>query len=67
MWSGQWNLASWQNTVIGLSATIAVLACALRYGRTAVELFSLKADAAVVATLKKRFKPPSPPAGRGPG
>jgi inner membrane protein len=55
MWSGQWNLASWQNTVIGLGATMAVLACALRYGRTAVELFSLKADAAVVATLRKRF------------
>jgi hypothetical protein len=56
MWSGQWNLASWQNTVIGLSATIAVLACALPFGRTAVEIFSLKADAAVVATLRKRFK-----------
>jgi len=54
-WRGQWDLASWQNTLIGLSATIAVLACALRYGRTAVELFSLKVDAKVVATLRKRF------------
>jgi hypothetical protein len=55
MWSGQWNLASWQNSVIGLSATIAVLACAIPFGRTAVEIFSLKADSAVVTTLRKRF------------
>ena len=68
MWSGQWNLASWQNSVIGLSATIAVLACAIPFGRTAVELFSLKADAAVVATLRKRFKENSPSlSGRGSG
>lgn len=54
-WSGQWDLASWQNSVIGLGATVAVLACALPLGRTAVELFSLKVDAQVVATLRKRF------------
>lgn len=61
-WSGQWNLASWQNSVIGLSATLAVLACALPLGRTALELFSLKVDAKVVATLRKRFgkRPRSP-------
>ena len=56
LWSGQWDLASWQNTLIGLIATIAVLGCALRYGRTAVELFSLKVDAKIVATLRKRFQ-----------
>ena len=56
-WSGQWNLASWQNSLIGLGATLAVLSCALPLGRTAVELFSLKADAKVVATLRKRFGP----------
>ncbi len=54
-WSGQWDLASWQNSLIGLGATLAVLACALPFGRTAVELFSLKLDAKVVATLRKRF------------
>ena len=54
-WSGQLDLASWQNTLIGMSATLAVLACALPFGRTAVELFSLKVDAQVVATLRKRF------------
>lgn len=56
-WSGQWNLASWQNTVIGLGATLAVLACALPLGRTLVELFSSSADAKVVAALRARFGP----------
>lgn len=56
MWDGQWNLTSWQNTVIGLTATLLCLACALWRGRTPVELFSLKADAAVVKTLRARFQ-----------
>jgi hypothetical protein len=56
MWSGQWNLASWQNTVIGLTATLVCLSFALWRGRTPVELFSLKSDAKVVATLKARFR-----------
>lgn len=54
-WEGQWDLASWQNSLIGLGATLAVLACALPFGRTLVELFSVKADAQVVATIRKRF------------
>lgn len=54
-WSGQWDLASWQNSLIGLTATLLVLACALPFGRTMVELFSTKADAKVVAALRKRF------------
>ncbi len=54
-WSGQWDLASWQNSLIGLAATLLVLGCALPYGRTLVELFSQKADAQIVATLRKRF------------
>jgi hypothetical protein len=55
MWGGQWNLGSWQNTTIGLTATIVCLSAALWRGRTPVELFSLKTDAKVVATLKARF------------
>lgn len=54
-WSGQWDLASWQNAVIGLAATVACLACSMPYGRTVVELFSLKLDAMVVQTLRARF------------
>lgn len=52
-WSGQWDLASWQNTVIGLVTTLAVLACAVPLGRTIVELFSVKYDAEVVKVVHK--------------
>lgn len=54
-WDGQWDLASWQNAVIGLAVTLAALACALRWERTPVELFSLRWDAEVVRTLRRRF------------
>lgn len=56
LWAGQWNLASWQNSVIGLAVTLAVLGCAVPFGRTIVELFSLKADAKVVATVRARVR-----------
>ena len=54
-WEGQWNLASWQNTLVGLVATLACLACALRWRRTAVELLSPRWDAEVTRTLRRRF------------
>ncbi len=54
-WSGQWDLVSWQNTLIGLLATLACLLAALRWNRTPVELFSPTADAAVVRTVRGRF------------
>lgn len=54
-WSGQWDLASWQNAVFGLSATLLCLACALKFGRTQFELFSVRLDSAVVKTLRARF------------
>ena len=61
MWSGQWDLASWQNSLIGLAATLGVLACAMPLGRTMLELFSLQLDAKVVATLRARFGPKPAP------
>lgn len=54
-WSGQWDLVSWQNTLVGLAATVACLVVSLAKGRTAVELFSARADAAVVETLRRRL------------
>lgn len=61
-WDGQWDLASWQNTLVGLAATLAVLACAVPFNRTAVELFSLKTDAKVVEAIRRRFgKAPAAP------
>jgi hypothetical protein len=54
-WSGQWDLASWQNSVIGMAATALCLLTALVFRRTAVEVLSLRADAAVTAALRRRF------------
>lgn len=54
-WAGQWELASWQNGLVALGATLACLACALPLGRTVTELVSLRADARVVAALRARF------------
>jgi inner membrane protein len=54
-WRGQWNLASWQNSLIGLGATLACLACALRWRRTVVEVLSVRWDSEVTRTLRRRF------------
>ena len=53
--SWQWELASWQNSVIGLAVTLTALGCALWLGRTPVELFSRRWDARVVQTVRRRF------------
>lgn len=63
MWSGQWDLASWQNSAIGLGATLLCLLSALAVRRTAVELFSLRADAAVTAAVRRRFSRQGPGGG----
>jgi inner membrane protein len=55
--SWQWDLASWQNSVFGMFATLACLACAIPLGRTPVEVVSPKADTRVVQTLRARFSP----------
>ncbi|HEY3446845.1 MAG TPA: metal-dependent hydrolase [Myxococcales bacterium] len=56
-WSGQWNLASWQNGIVALVASLACLGMAFPFRRTVVELFSLKGDAALVKALWTRFRP----------
>jgi hypothetical protein len=53
----QWDLASWQNTVIGFGVILTCLSCARFYGRTPVELFHLKSDAKVVETIRRRIGP----------
>ena len=55
--SWQWDLASWQNAVIGMAITFTALGMALKRGRTPVELFSSRADAAIVKTLVARLRP----------
>ena len=56
--SWQWDLASWQNSLFGLATIIVCLSMALRLRRTPVELFSLRADGAVVAAVRARFARP---------
>ena len=54
-WSGQWSLNAWPNFLITGVLIIATLALARRRGFSPLELFSRKADAMVVVTLRKRF------------
>lgn len=54
-WDGQWDLASWQNSLIGLVVTLAALSMALVVSRTPVELLSVRWDAVVTQTLRARF------------
>ena len=54
-WSGQWPLTSWQNTTFTLALMIYGLWFGVRRGRTPVELFSVRADARLVALLRARF------------
>lgn len=54
-WSGQWDLASWQNSLIGLVVSILCLACAVPFRRTVVELVSVRWDKIVTETVRRRF------------
>lgn len=54
-WRGGWELDAWPNQLIGLAATLACLAAALRWGRTPVEVASARADAAVVEVVRRRL------------
>jgi len=56
-WSGQWNLASWQNSLIALVASVACLATAFPFKRTVVEIFAPRFDREVVKALYLRFWP----------
>ena len=54
-WSGQWGLNAWPNVSISvvLLAITFWLACRREY--STLEMFSLKADAAFISALRKRF------------
>ncbi|MBU8896429.1 hypothetical protein DRW03_11400 [Corallococcus sp. H22C18031201] len=60
-WTGQWDLASWQNTLIGAVATVACLVCAVPLRRTAVELLSARWDAEVTRAVRRRLLGELPP------
>ena len=54
-WAGQWRLDSWQNLVITGFLVMITIVFACHRGRSPVEIFSLRADAAVVATFRRWF------------
>lgn len=59
-WSGQWTLSSWQNGALtGVLIALTVWA-AWRFGRSPLGLFSPRADAVFVETLRARFGRPAP-------
>jgi hypothetical protein len=54
-WSGQWPLTSWQNTTLTVALLLYGLWCGVSRGRTPLNLFSARADAALVQALKARW------------
>ena len=53
--AGQWELASWQNVSVTIAALLLSAHLGARRGRTVVEVFSRRADAAVVEVLRRRW------------
>lgn len=54
-WTGQWELISWQNTLITGVLLGWIVWRGIRAGYTPLRLTSAKADAQVVVALRKRF------------
>jgi LexA-binding, inner membrane-associated putative hydrolase len=56
VWEHQWALNAWPNFVITGGCLLAVGVIAVRSGRSILEVVSTRADAAVVRTLRSRFR-----------
>ena len=54
-WQGQWALNAWPNFVITAILLLLTFYWARVRGYSPLEIFSKKADAAFVATLRRRF------------
>lgn len=54
-WRGQWRLDAWPNFAITGVLLAVTAALAVTRGRSIVEVVSARGDAAVVATLRRRF------------
>lgn len=59
VWDGQWPLTSWQNTTLTVLLLLGSGVIAVRRGHSPLELFSRRADAALVAVLRRRFGSPA--------
>jgi inner membrane protein len=58
-WHGQWALNAWPNFAITLTLLIVTFYLAWQRGYSPLEMFSLKADAAFVRALRRRFPRPT--------
>lgn len=54
-WAGQWALNAWPNIVITALLILLALVLARRRGFSPLEMFSTRADAALVGALRSRF------------
>jgi hypothetical protein len=63
-WPGQWELNAWPNILITALVLGVTLYSAWKQGRSPLEMISLKADAAFVTGLRKRFGSPLSAIGR---
>jgi membrane-bound metal-dependent hydrolase YbcI (DUF457 family) len=54
-WSGQWQLASWQNLIVTLGLMAIAAAVVVVKRRSPAEMFSASADAAVVNAVQTRL------------
>jgi hypothetical protein len=63
-WPGQWELNAWPNILITALVLGITLYSAWKKGRSPLEMISLKADAAFVTGLRKRFGSPLSAIGR---
>jgi hypothetical protein len=55
VWPHQWPLDAWQNQLLTALLIVASGACAVRWGRSPLEIFSRRADATVVSALQMRW------------
>jgi inner membrane protein len=55
MWNGQWKLNAWPNVALTIVLLVITIVLAVRRGFSPVEIFSSRADHAVVAALKNRL------------
>ncbi len=56
-WSGQWELSAWPNRAIGVGCFALTLWLARLKGHSPVEIFSQRADTAIVGILRRWFPP----------
>lgn len=54
-WDGQWALNAWPNFLVSFIALFLTFYLAWKRGYSPVEMFSKKADKAIVDTLRNRF------------